>query len=243
VPASSAPPLSPLAQRLFTWTGLLPLGGFLVAHLAVNSSALRGVAPFASVIGTVHRIPAFGALEASFLLMPLAVHGALGGWLVVTRRPFASSSPYPAHVGLAMRVAGVGVVAFLAMHLPEFRWRGAGERLGGHETATLLAADLSWTWHGVPLRGLVYLVGAACAAFHLGAGLWGLLASSSRGRASRPVRIGAAWAIGALTFAIWLGFANVVVMHATGAPLFGGPVGGYELDSTGVCPAPGVIPH
>jgi succinate dehydrogenase / fumarate reductase cytochrome b subunit len=226
---------------LFTWTGVLPLGAFLAAHLGVNTFALRGATRFAAVLGTIHRLPGLGILEAVFILAPLTVHGGLGAWLVLTRRSLRVPRPYPPQVRLAMRVASIGVLAFLAMHLPEFRWRGGVERLGGRETIDLLAADLSWTWQGMPWRGLAYLVGAACAAFHFGAGLWGMFASSTRGRASGRARATWAWAFGTVSFALWLGFVNVVVMHATGAALFGGSPAA-DLD-TGPCPAPSALAH
>ncbi len=229
--------VSPLVQRLFTWTGVLPLGAFLVTHLGVNSFALRGTSRFANILTAVHRMPGIDALEAGFIFLPLAIHGALGVWFVVTRTPLATTSPYPPRVRIAMRVAGIGVLAFLAMHLPEFRWR-AGERLGGSETADLLAADLSSTWQGMPWRGLAYLVGAACAVFHFGVGSWALFAGSIGGRYSPRARVAAAWGFGAASLAIWLGFANVVVMHATGASLFGGSLGQADGESTGLCPPP-----
>jgi succinate dehydrogenase / fumarate reductase, cytochrome b subunit len=241
VSTPSPRPISPLVQGLFTWTGVLPLGVFLVVHLGVNTFALLGAARFGGVLGTIHRVRGLGILEACFILAPLAVHGVLGGWLVVTRRSLRLPRPYPPQVRLAMRVASIGVLAFLAMHLPEFRWRGGGERLGGSETADLLAADLSWTWQGMPWRGLAYLVGAACAAFHFGAGLWGMYASSTRGQASRRARVAWAWAFGMASFALWLGFANVVVAYATGAALFAGPPAA-DTD-TGPCPAPRGPPH
>jgi succinate dehydrogenase / fumarate reductase cytochrome b subunit len=220
---------------------VLPLGAFLAAHLGVNTFALRGPLRFAAVLGTIHRVRGLSILEGCLILAPLAVHGVLGGWLVVARRSLRIPRPYPPQVRLAMRVASIGVLAFLAMHLPEFRLRGGAPRLGGSETADLLAVDLSSTWQGMPWRGLAYLVGAACTAFHFGAGLWGMFASSTRGQASRRSRVTWAWAFGTASFALWLGFANVVVMHATGAALFGGrPAADAD---TGPCPAPKALPH
>jgi len=230
--------VSPLVQGIFTWTGVLPLGGFLVAHLGVNAFALRGALQFANVLTAVHRIPGLDAFEACFIFLPLAIHGALGAWLVVTRTTLSTTRPYSPNVRLAMRIAGLGVLAFLAMHLPEFRWRAGSERLGGSETVNLLAADLSWTWQGMPWRALAYLVGAACAVFHFGVGSWGLFARSSGGQSSRRARVVAAWGFGAASLAIWLGFANVVVMHATGASLFGVGRVQPESETTGLCPPP-----
>jgi succinate dehydrogenase / fumarate reductase, cytochrome b subunit len=227
---------------MFTWMGVLPLGGFLIVHLAINAFALRGAGRFATVLGAVHRVPGLGVLEACFILLPLAVHGAMGVWLVATQRPLATPRPYSPNMRVAMRIAGIGVLAFLAMHLPEFRWRDAGERLGGSATADLLAADLSWTWQGLPWRALAYLVGAGCAAFHFGVGFWGLFAGSSQGQSSSRARVTAAWGLGAASFAIWLGFANVVVLHATGAALFGLAPAAADTAGTGPCPPPN-LPH
>jgi succinate dehydrogenase cytochrome b subunit len=233
-----ARPVPPLVQRLLTWTGVLPLGGFLLLHLGVNAVALRGTARFVRALGTLHGIRGLAVAEVCLIMVPLVVHAATGGWLVATRRSLAPARPYSPRLRLAMRVAGVGVLAFLALHLPEFRWRLAGERLEGSETASLLAADLSSTWQGMPWHGLAYLVGAGCAAFHFGLGLWALFASSSRGTASRRARVAAAWVFGAAGVSIWLGFADVVVLHATGAALFGGSYVAPAVDGSARCPAP-----
>ena len=158
----------------------------------------------------MHRVPGLGVLEACFILLPLAVHGAMGVWLVATQRPLATPRPYSPNMRVAMRIAGIGVLAFLAMHLPEdFAGETRANDFGGSATADLLAADLSWTWQGLPWRALAYLVGAGCAAFHFGVGFWGLFAGSSQGQSSSRARVTAAWGLGAASFAIWLGFANV----------------------------------
>jgi succinate dehydrogenase / fumarate reductase cytochrome b subunit len=237
VALSSDRPLSPSLRRAFTWTGVLPLGAFLVAHLGTNSLALLGTARFSSALAKLHRVPALGALEALFVLLPLAFHGLLGGWLVVTGRPLRATSPYSARVRLAMRVAGAGALAFLVLHLPEFRLRAPLDaRLEEHELANLLAADLSTTWRGIPWRGMAYLTGAACAVVHFGIGLWGIVASSRLAGANGRVRRTAAWAIAAASLALWVGFANVVVFHATGAPLFG--IASLSAEAAEPCPEP-----
>ena len=169
----------------------------------------------------VQQIPALPIVEALFIYLPLAVHAAIGGWLVATRKTFSPATPYPPGVLIGLRVTGVVVAAFLVMHLPELRFASPGTHLGPGELATRLDRDLSTVTHGVPWRGLAYLVGTACATFHLAAGLWGAFAVSERARASLRRRRRAAWAIAALGTAMWLTLANVVVFRATGAPLFG----------------------
>jgi hypothetical protein len=149
----------------------------------------------------------------------------MGVWLVATRRPLGGASPYPRPLGVAVRVTGVLALLFLALHWPEVRFRAggwAGAPPNGGVLLTLLAAELSSTWHGVPLRAVAYLVGSACVVFHFAAGLWGFFASTERGDDARA-RLWAGWAAGVMGAALWLLLADTVVLHATGARLFGSP--------------------
>jgi len=152
-----APLRSVLVRRVFSLTGLVLLGAFLVVHVAVNARALKGDAAFASVADALQRIPALPLVEAMFIFLPLVVHGAVGLWLLVTRTPLGSSSPYPRAVRIAMRATGAVALAFLAMHLSEFRFRTPGARMGGTELGTLVAADLSSTAIGVPWLSLIHI--------------------------------------------------------------------------------------
>ncbi len=211
-----------LLRRIFSLSGLVPLGAFLVLHVAVNARALHGDQAFASAARTLRRLPGLPAIEAAFVFAPLLLHGAFGLWLVATRRPLVPAAPYPPALRFWMRASGVVVVAFLAMHLPELRFHAPLARLDGAELATRLDADLSSTSHGVPWRGLAYLVGVACVTFHFAAGLWGAFAASDRGRSRFGERRWAAWAAVLFGAVIFFTFANVVVFRATGATLFGG---------------------
>jgi succinate dehydrogenase cytochrome b subunit len=212
----------PRLRRLFSLSGVFPLGVFLLLHLALNAQALRGASAFAATVRALHRVPAVSLVETLFVFAPLVFHGALGLWLVTTRRPLLPPTPYPPLLRSAMRATGVVAVAFLAMHLPELRFHTAGARLGGDELATLLDADLSRVERGVPWCGLVYLVGTACVTFHFACGLWGFFAITRAGHESPNRRKWAALGATAAGLAMWVAFADIVVLHATGAKLVGG---------------------
>jgi succinate dehydrogenase/fumarate reductase cytochrome b subunit (b558 family) len=225
-----------LVRRLFSLSGVLPLGVFLLAHLALNARALRGDAAFTSAVHAVHRIPALVLLEWLLVFAPLVLHATVGLWLVVTRRSLAEPSPYPHALRIAVRATGVAAIAFLALHLPELRFRTPGARLGGDELGTVLVADLSSTWHGVPWRGAAYLVGTACVTFHFAAGLWAFFVTTRAGQSARA-RKWSGWGAGAIGAATWVMLANIVVFRATGARLFGG-AGEQAVQSAGMpCPA------
>jgi succinate dehydrogenase / fumarate reductase cytochrome b subunit len=227
------------ARSVFSLSGVFPLGAFFVAHVVTNARAVRGDAAFVGATRVYQSVPALPLLEVLFVFAPLAFHGAMGLWLTVTRRRLEPPVPYPPGLRVAMRATGVLTLAFLAMHLPELRFRQPGTRPDGGVLLTVLASNLSSTWHGVPWRGIAYLVAAGCASFHFAAGLWGCFVVS-RARAApaaaHGVRAdrGAAWAAGAIGAVLWLLLANVVVLHATGSRLFGAPA----RDAAGIDPCP-----
>ncbi|HZU82755.1 MAG TPA: hypothetical protein VE987_07560 [Polyangiaceae bacterium] len=231
----SSSPLPGAWRRLLSVTGLVPLGAFLVLHAAVNALALRDGGSFATAVAAIHHIPGLVALEWALVLAPLALHAALGSWLLATRKTLVQPCPYPGPLRAIVRATGVAAIGFVALHLPELRFRMPGARLGGGEIATVLAADLSSTYGGVPWRGAFYLVGTACVVFHFAAGAWGWFASTRRGSGARARRW-AAWGAVAAGGALWLLFASTVVFHATGSRLLGGSE--RLPPSTARCPAP-----
>jgi succinate dehydrogenase / fumarate reductase cytochrome b subunit len=257
-----------LANRLFSLSGVVPLGAFLVVHVIANARALRGDAAFLAATRAFERVPALPIVEALFVFAPLLFHGAVGAWLVATRRQREPAVPYPSAVRTAMRVTGVVAIAFLAMHLPELRFRHPGVRPGGGEVLTVLVSDLSSTWYGVPWRGVVYLTASGCVAFHFAAGLWGYFVTArghddpragdggegGEGREGRERRERretprwAAWIAIGVGVVLWALLADVVVLHATGARVVGSPPEGagprFELSEPAEpCPAPAAEPH
>jgi succinate dehydrogenase/fumarate reductase cytochrome b subunit (b558 family) len=221
-----------LARRIFSLSGVVPLGAFLVLHVVTNARALRGEFAFEQAVRAQARIPGLPVVEALVVFAPLLVHAAMGAWLVATRRPLGEgASPYPRALAVAMRATGVVAIVFLALHLPDLRFRAemvaslaspASARPDGGVLLTLLAAELSSTWHGIPLRAVAYLAGSACVVFHFAAGLWGFFARTERGVEARA-RLWAAWAAAAVGASMWLLLVGTVVFHATGARLFGSP--------------------
>lgn len=228
------------ARRLFSLSGLVPLGAFLVLHVVVNARAVRGEDAFDAAVGAMHRVPGLGLLEIALVYAPLVLHAAIGVWLVATRASLVEPSPYPRPLLLSMRGTGLVALAFLAWHLPEVRALSPGPRLQGGEVLTILQEHLSSTWLGIPWGGLAYLVGAAAVVMHFAAGAWGFVARLPRA-ADPATRRWLAWAAGALGVTLFVLFANVAVLHATGARLFGSRAA--QPPSREPCPMPDASAH
>jgi succinate dehydrogenase cytochrome b subunit len=209
----------------------VPLGAFLLIHVAINATVLWGPIPLEQAASALHSLPALWLVEVLFVYAPLAIHTGVGLWLVLVRAQPVSPRPYPRAVRVAVRATGVATAVFVAVHVFEFRFRDLGLRLDGAELQTLLAADLSSTSRGLPWHGAAYLVGTACVSFHFAAGVWGVMAS-----AGRSARRWAGPALGALGGLLWMTFVAVVVFHATGARPFR-PLPA-EAAAIGPCPVP-----
>jgi len=220
VPDPALSPRRRVLLRAFSLSGVVPLGAFLVVHLAVNARALAGEGALARAAEASRRVPALAVVEAALIFAPLLVHALVGTWLVVARPPLALPRPYPPALRVAVRVTGVLALAFLAMHLPEIRFREGATRPDPDVLATWLAADLSSMHGGLPARAVAYMLGTAVVCFHFGAGLWGYFAATPKGASPRARRLAAWWAA-AVGATAWVLFANIVVYHATGARLFG----------------------
>jgi succinate dehydrogenase / fumarate reductase cytochrome b subunit len=233
-----APDLHRRAQllRAFRLSGVVPLAGFLVVHAALNARALAGDAAFLDAVRAFRGIPLLAVVEVVFVLAPLALHTAIGVWLVASRVPLPDPRPYPPGLRAALRASGVVIVVFLALHLSELRFHAGWARPSGAALLSTLDASLSSMWHGLPARAVIYVLGSAAVCFHLGVGLWGAFAGTARGQ-DAVARRRAVWWSAAVGAILWLLFADVVVFHATGARLFGSGASSTSAASL-PCPAP-----
>jgi len=212
---------SALLRRAFTLSGVIPLGAFLLVHVVNNARVLAGDDAFLATVRAYARVPGLAVFEALFVFAPLLFHAAFGLWLVVGGAPLRATSPYPPALRVAVRVTGVLAVAFLAMHLPELRFREPLVRPSGAALLSVLDSHLSSMSHGLPWRAVVYLLGSACVCFHFAAGAWGAFAATPRGAGARSRRRAAWWSVAVGTL-LWVLFADVVIYHATGTRLLGG---------------------
>lgn len=207
-----------LADKLFSLSGVVPLGAFLVLHLWVASAAVGSRDVYDRQLGFLHGGALLGLLEVLLVLVPLAYHGAYG--VVRALRPRDPEHAYANDVmAMLERASGVVVLVFVVAHFWELRLQTFTSGLPVAAYSTKLTADLSSTWAGIPWIALGYLVGIAATVFHLVNGLssfcvtWGVAPGpAAQGRVRLVFR-----AAGLVLFAV---SAGVVVQLATGIRYF-----------------------
>lgn len=173
----------PQLKRLQIWTGVIPVGLFLLSHLATNARAIAGPVAFDRGAAWIARVPWLAAIEVTAIALPMLIHVALGV-VLSTSAPGAGDTRGYARPALliAQRATGFYLVVYVVFHV--WATRLSPERLeGGRELFALMARQLEQ-----PLVLGYHAVGVLAAAFHFGNGLAGLagpwgLDLGARGRA------------------------------------------------------------
>jgi succinate dehydrogenase / fumarate reductase cytochrome b subunit len=169
-------------RRLHSLSGLVPVGGYMVIHLLVNSSVLNSPASFQSNVANIHK---FGSLlpviEWTFIFLPILFHAIVGMFIVVGGKPNTHDYKYGANYRYTwQRITGVIAFFFIGIHV--FHMHGwfhnemwitrVVEPWGGGQfkpynatsTAGLALQPIVWV--------TVYLIGMLSCVFHLANGLW-----------------------------------------------------------------------
>ena len=186
-------------RRLHSLAGVLPLGVFLGVHLWTNLLAVRGRAAFDHAVGAIQATPALSVVEAAFILAPLAFHAIYGVVLAAQSRPTVRRYGYLGNwLFTLQRVTGAAALAFIVMHLGQFRvpkltgalrWEGFHDRL-----ASLL---------GSPGMFAAYVLGLTACVFHFANGLW--TASQTWGlAATSDARRTVGWLCLAIGVTLWV---------------------------------------
>ena len=161
-----------LIYRLFSLSGLIPVGAFLVVHLLTNASVLGGAASFQSRVDMIHSLgPLLVPVEFAFIFLPMLFHAAVGFAIIAGGLPNVGSYPYMGNVRYTLqRATGMIAFAFILWHIIQLHWMGAplgGGRFDPHHATSSAATVVA------PLGiSLLYAIGVLSAVFHLSNGLW-----------------------------------------------------------------------
>jgi succinate dehydrogenase / fumarate reductase cytochrome b subunit len=163
-----------LIYRLFSLSGLIPVGAFLVVHLLTNASVLGGAAAFQSRVDMIHGLgPLLVPVEWAFIFLPMMFHAVVGFVIIANGLPNVGSYPYVGNVRYTLqRATGMIAFVFIVGHVIHLHWMG--EALGGGKFAAEAATSSAATAIHPLLASILYAIGVLSAVFHLANGLWTL---------------------------------------------------------------------
>jgi succinate dehydrogenase / fumarate reductase, cytochrome b subunit len=196
-----------LLRRLHSLSGLVPVGAYMVVHLATNASVLAGTATFQKAVDQIHSLgPILWLVEWTFIFIPLLFHTIFGFVIIAGALPNTSNYPYAKNFRYTLqRVTGVLAFVYIAFHV--WQLHHYGEPLGGgqfdpdHATSTTAMALDS-----LPVK-IAYAVGLLACVYHLANGIWtmgitwGVWVSPAAQRRADYV----CWAFGVLLAIVGLG--------------------------------------
>jgi succinate dehydrogenase / fumarate reductase, cytochrome b subunit len=169
-------------RRLHSLSGLIPVGGYMVLHLAVNASVLNSPASFQANVSSIHRFgPLLPVLEWGLIFIPILFHAIVGVVIVAGGLPNTHHYPYEANYRYTLqRVTGVIAFFFIGIHV--FHMHGWFHNkwwmeyvvgpVGGGQFKPYNATSTA----GLALQSVtvtvVYLVGMLSCVYHLANGVW-----------------------------------------------------------------------
>lgn len=163
-----------LIFRLFSLSGLVPVGAFLMVHLLTNASVLAGAGTFQSRVDMIHSLgPLLIPVEWIFIFLPMIFHATVGFIIIAGGLPNVGSYAYVGNVRYTLqRATGMIAFAFILWHLIQLHWMGAavgGGQFDPHRASSSTAAALQPT-----LVAIFYCIGILSTVFHFANGLWTL---------------------------------------------------------------------
>ncbi|GAB6166491.1 hypothetical protein JCM19992_24910 [Thermostilla marina] len=170
-------------RRWHSFTGVIPVGGFLVFHLATNASIADGVEIFQFRVGMIHRLgpTTIMLLEWPFIFLPIIFHAVVGMMIVSRGKRNLSRYPYMGNWRYSLQ-RWTGVIAFFfifwhVFHMHgwfKFEWwlKHVAEPLGGHRFDPADAYTAAQAIQSSIIVQAIYVIGVASCVYHFVNGLW-----------------------------------------------------------------------
>ncbi len=157
-------------RKLHSLSGVIPVGGFLIFHLTLNSMAfLKGPEAYNSIIKMNTSLPLVTLIEWVLIFLPLYYHAIYGIVVALDSRNNVLRYQYFRNwMFYVQRVSGVFTLFFVTWHIYMFTLQ---RMLFGHEISFNVVAQ---ALHN-PLYAVLYALGVTSAAFHFANGLWTFL--------------------------------------------------------------------
>lgn len=210
-----------LIYRLFSLSGIIPIGGYMAVHLLTNATILDNVSSFQESVDRIHSLGiVLPLVEWTFIFLPILFHASVG-WLIISGAlPNTKDYRYVSNVRYVLqRLTGIIAFFYILFHVIHLHHMGAA--VGGGKFDPEYAASSA----GAALQAalwvqLVYVVGVLACVYHLCNGLWtsgitwGLWITPAAQRRANVISIVAAVFLATVGLSALWGFTRVNVAEA-----------------------------
>jgi succinate dehydrogenase / fumarate reductase, cytochrome b subunit len=165
-----------LIYRLFSLSGLIPVGAYLVVHLLTNASIVNGPAAYQDQVDRIHSLGVMLLpVEITFIFIPILFHAAVG-WLIISGAlPNAHSYPYASNIRYTLqRATGMIAFVYIVFHVVQLHHLfGApfkdfgGAQFDAEHASSSAAIALQPLWILI-----LYVIGMLSCVYHFANGLW-----------------------------------------------------------------------
>ncbi|MDW7673725.1 MAG: succinate dehydrogenase cytochrome b558 subunit [Bacillota bacterium] len=155
-----------LLRKLHSLSGVLPIGLFLIFHITINATVLRGSEAYHAAIAVLHSIPMIWAAEIFIIAVPLLFHALYGIYIVyLAKNNTLRYNYYRNWAFYLQRITAVITLIFVVIHVygTVFDKLVNGAEVGFNMMSAILAS---------PLMLVFYLIGIISAFYHFANGLW-----------------------------------------------------------------------
>jgi succinate dehydrogenase / fumarate reductase cytochrome b subunit len=170
-------------RRAHSLLGVVPLGAYLIFHLATNASVIDGVKTYQERANQIHVLGETTVIAVGwlFILLPILFHGIIGLMIVSLGQRNLRSYPYRENFRYTLeRITGVLTFVFVIWHvfhmtgwIPNEWWikhvavRAGGAKFDPAHVITGVEAVRASPWIAT-----IYVVGTLGAVYHFANGLW-----------------------------------------------------------------------
>lgn len=155
-------------RKLHSLLGIVPIGAFLLEHIASNFDALKGPVAYGDQVKLLNSLPMVRFLEWGFIFLPILYHGLYGLYIWLRGRSNLVYYPWSGNwLYTAQRYTGIVAFAYIAFHVTTQRFMGVV--LGEHpyEAFAKVHNQLANPWILA-----VYFVAMIAVCWHFSYGIW-----------------------------------------------------------------------
>lgn len=171
-----------MIRRLHSLSGLIPVGAYMVVHLAANATILNGVEAYQNVVYQIHSLGNLLPLvEWAFIFLPILFHALLGfvfifgGKSNLARYQMIGNYRYA-----AQRITGILAFLFILWHVFQLNgvihadWfrKSIADPMGLAQFRPYNAASTAARALQNPIVTGLYVIGILSCVFHFANGIW-----------------------------------------------------------------------